>query len=110
MIKQYFLIQSGNRVLTLVESSNLTELLIQASKQNSIHVTIFDNRNKRNPDIIDDFCTHGFKDIVVKVDVVVLAGVLQFFKNSQMSIENAQKVLKPGGRLMFTTLFFFFHL
>ncbi|MDR9409801.1 MAG: methyltransferase domain-containing protein [Balneolaceae bacterium] len=103
--KQFSLIQPEDRVLTVGAGGKVTELLVEFSKQNSFQVTTFDINEKRNPDIAGDFCTYDFKDF--KVDVVVLAEVLQFFKNPQIGIENAQKILKPGGRLILTTPFIF---
>jgi ubiquinone/menaquinone biosynthesis C-methylase UbiE len=103
--KEFSLIQPGAHVLTVGESGKITELLNQISKQNSFQVTTFDINEKRNPDIVGDFCTYNFKE--KKVDVVVLAEVLQFFKNPHMGIDNARKILKPDGKLILTTPFIF---
>lgn len=103
--EQFSTITPGDEVLLVGEGGKIAKLLYNYSEKGSFKITSFDVDKEKKPDIVGDFCTYDFEDN--RYSVIVMSEVLQFFQNPQLGIENALRILKPGGRLILTTPFIF---
>lgn len=92
-------------VITVGSGGEVSDLLFEYADDNKFDITTFDINPERNPDILGDFCEYDFGQN--RYDYVVLSEVLQFFRNPQKGIENAYKILNPGGQIILTTPFVF---
>lgn len=103
--REFALIKSGEKVLTVGAGGEVNELLAEHAGRQQFTVTSFDIDEKYGPDILGDICAHDFGD--ASFDVIVLSEVLEHVHSPHLAIKNIHKVLKSNGRLILTVPFIF---
>lgn len=103
--EQFEKFKENTSVITVGAGGEVSDLLYEYAADDKFDITTFDINPEREPDILGDFCEYDFGQ--KSYDYVILSEVLQFFKNPQKGIDNAYKILKPGGQVIITSPFVF---